>query len=427
MFFENNKEQDNSLYEILNLERQATESQIKKAYHKLALKYHPDRNKDGNVKECEEKFKEISSAYEILSDKEKREQYDKFGLDAVKGSGGPDINPFDIFNNIFGGGGGPGMGMGMNFGGGSQDPSGGMFNSFFGGGPRRPKNRIEKITVSLEDIYKKKSLKINYKKKCVCNSCNGSGGKYPSSIVICSSCEGKGRILKVVQIGPGMISQSTQICYKCNGKGKSIKPNELCEECSGTKFVNKPSSVEITLNHDVKQGSKIVVKHGGDEDLNRTKSDLIFDISVTKHNLFERVKDNLYMKKTIELTEALCGTQFIVKHLDNRKLLVTLKNVIHPGGKVKLVGEGMTEENDLIIEFKINFPKVLSEQRKVYIKKLLPIKEEKLDISNTVDTIVVDYSNYENKNENENESNNDNHFDNDNDNDNEQGVNCVQQ
>ena len=420
MFFENNKEQDNSLYEILNVERQATDSQIKKAYHKLALKYHPDRNKDGNVKECEEKFKEISSAYEILSDKDKREQYDKFGLDAVKNTGGPDINPFDIFNNIFGGGGGPGMGMGMNFGG------GGPFNSFFGGGPSRPKNRIEKITVSLEDIYKNKSLKINYKKKCLCTSCDGSGGKYPSSTVICTSCEGKGRILRVVQIGPGMISQSTQVCYKCNGKGKSIKPDELCEECSGTKFVNKSASVEINLNLDVQDGSKIVVENGGDEDINHVRSDLIFDISVSKHNLFERRKNNLYMKKTIELTEALCGTQFIVKHLDGRKLLVTLKNVIHPGAKVKLVGEGMTPDNDLIIEFNVNFPRALSEQRKVYIKKLLPIKEQTLDLSNTVDTIVVDYSNYENENEskseNENSSSRGNKFD-----DEEQAANCVQQ
>ena len=287
MFFENNKKQDNSLYEILNVDRQASESQIKKAYHKLALKYHPDRNKDGNIKECEEKFKEISGAYEVLGDKDKREQYDKFGLDAVKGSGGPDINPFDIFNNIFGGGGGMGPGMGMGFG---QADS--PFNSFFGGGPRRPKNRIEKITVSLEDIYKKKTLKINYKKKCVCSSCNGSGGKYPSSTIICSSCEGKGRILKVVQIGPGMISQSTQTCYKCNGKGKSIKPDELCEECSGTKFVNKSNSVEITLNNDVKQGSKIVVENGGDEDINHIKSDLIF-VCDEPQDQFEPIDDFL--------------------------------------------------------------------------------------------------------------------------------------
>ena len=422
MFFEN-KEQDNSLYEILNVDRQATDSQIKKAYHKLALKYHPDRNKDGNVKECEEKFKEISGAYEVLGDKEKREQYDKFGLDAVKNTGGPDINPFDIFNNIFGGAGGPGMGM--NFGGMSSDSNGeGMFNSFFGGGgPRRPKNRIEKINVSLEDIYKKKSLKINYKKKCVCESCNGSGGKYPSSTIICSSCEGKGRILRVVQIGPGMISQSTQTCYKCNGKGKSIKPGELCEECSGTKFVNKSTSVEITLNHDVQDGSKIVVKHGGDEDINKNKSDLVFDISVTKHKLFERRNNDLFMTKTIELTEALCGSKFIVKHLDNRKLLVSIEKVIKPDSKIKLVGEGITTDNDLIIEFKINFPKALSEQRKVYIKKLLPVKEENLDLSNTVDTIVVDCDNiYTNDSKNESNKNKKELFEEE-----ESGVNCVQQ
>ena len=159
-------------------------------------------------------------------------------------AGGPDINPFDLFNDIFGGGAG-----GVNM---SQDNmfQGGMFN-MFSEKQRKPKNRVERITVSLEDIYKSKTLKISYKKKCICPSCDGTGGKYSSSIIRCSSCEGKGRIIKIVQIGPGMISQTTQPCYKCNGKGKIIKPGEICTKCLEINMLIK-IQIEINLNKSVK-------------------------------------------------------------------------------------------------------------------------------------------------------------------------------
>jgi DnaJ homolog subfamily A member 2 len=421
MFFDNNSKKDTKLYEVLDIKPDASETDIKKSYRKLALKYHPDRNKD-NKEECEEKFKEISSAYEILSDKEKRSNYDKFGLDAVKNMGGPNINPFDIFSNMFGGGGGgggmpPGMG-------------GGIFENMFGQrgpgpGPRqgqRVKNRIEKITVNLQDVYNEKSFSINYKKKIICTHCKGSGGEFKTSIKVCEGCEGNGKITRIMQIGPGMISQSTSNCYKCNGIGKSIKPNETCKLCEGNKYIRQNTSVNLNLNKSVKNGSKIVVNGGGDELIDTPiVGDLIFDITIKNHELFTRRNNDLIIKKDVLLSDALCGTKFIITHMDNRELFIDINKVIQPNMKQKIVGEGIDSNSDLIIEFNVIFPNNLSEQRRTYIKKLLPINEsiENIDRTNAFDTVVVDY---------ETEINSDTYVNVENEDDQEENVvNCSQQ
>jgi len=391
MFFNGSGSKDTKLYDTLGVDKSASETEIKKAYRKLALKYHPDRNKD-NKEECESKFKEISSAYEILSDSEKRSNYDKFGLDAVNNMGGPNINPFDIFTNMFGrdggGGGQSGPDMFSNMGG------GGMFSSMFGQ-QRQPnvrvKHRLEKVNVTLEDIYNEKSFKINYKKRTICSDCEGSGAQYKSSFIICDSCEGTGNITKVVQIGPGMISQSTSKCYKCDGVGKSIKPGEICKMCDGNKYINKNVSVTLELNKSITNGSKIVVSGGGDETVGTDKvGDLIFEIIVKPNDTFTREKNNLVITKTILLSEALCGCKFVIPHMDKRQLLVEIDKVIAPNMTKKLIGEGMDNNSDMIIHFNIIFPIKIDEQRQTYLKKLLPINNSELNLENTVETIIVD-------------------------------------
>ena len=420
MFF-NNTSKDTKLYEVLEVKPTALDQEIKKSYRKLALKYHPDRNPDN--KEAENKFKEISAAYDILSDKEKRNNYDKFGLDAVKNMGGPNINPFDIFSSMFGN---ESQSQNSNFEGmGGMGGMGGMFGNMFPRNERsvRVKNRLESVSVKLDDIYNETLLNFNFKKKCVCDDCDGTGGMYKSSIFNCDSCEGKGHITKVVQIGPGMISQSTTQCYKCNGKGKIIKPNELCKKCNGNKYIIKDTNIKIELTKNIQTGSKIVVKNGGDETIGTNiVGDLILEIMVEEHPIFSRDKNNLTMKKKIILSEALCNVEFLVKHMDNREILISLTKVIHPGMKQKIIGEGMDQNNDLIIEFEIVFPNKLSEQRKTYLKKLLPVNNTIINKNNGIESIVVDY----------NESNN---IDSDSDNDtehlhhtsDENVVNCAQQ
>ena len=390
MFFNGGGSKDTKLYDTLGVSANATDNEIKKSYRKLALKYHPDRNKD-NKEESESKFKEISSAYEILSDKDKRSNYDKFGLEGVKNMGGPNINPFDIFTNMFGND-GP-----MNSGPGGP---GGIFSSMFGNRERPVKvnHRLEKISVNLEDIYNEDKISINYKKRCICSSCDGSGGLYKSSIIICSGCDGKGSITKIVQLGPGMISQSTSQCYKCNGKGKSIKKGETCVECNGTKYVKKSEKVSVELNKSIQNGSRIVVENGGDETIGTSKvGNLIFEINIKKHSIFTRNGNNLHINKKILLSEALCGGKFVIKHMDKRNLLIDLNKIISPNMKHKIIGEGMDSNHDLIINYEIIFPSKLDDQRKTYLNKLLPINNNTLNTNNTIQTITV---NYENETEN---------------------------
>jgi DnaJ-class molecular chaperone len=396
MFFNNSSKKDTKLYDVLDVSPNAEDKDIKKSYRKLALKYHPDRNPDNKI-ESENKFKEISAAYDILSDKEKRNNYDKFGLDAVKNMGGPNINPFDIFSSMFGdesksqNSNGPNIFEGMS-------GMGGMFGNMFGRSGQseqsvRVKNRLEKVSIKLDDIYNEKLFNVNLKKKCICTGCNGSGGLYKSSVVFCNSCEGKGNITKIVQIGPGMISQSTSQCYKCNGMGKSIKPNELCNICNGTKYINKDTHIKIELNKNIHTGSKIVVNNGGDEIIGTNMvGNLILEIIVEDHPIFSRENNNLIMKQTILLSEALCNVEFVLKHMDNREILISLTKVIYPGMKQKIIGEGMDSNSDLIIEFDIEFPNKLSDQRKTYLKKLLPINNTIINKENTIESIVVDYN-----------------------------------
>lgn len=387
MFFNGGGSKDTKLYDTLGISANATDNEIKKSYRKLALKYHPDRNKD-NKEESESKFKEISSAYEILSDKDKRSNYDKFGLEGVKNMGGPNINPFDIFTNMFGND-GP-----MNSGPGGPGGPGGIFGSMFGNRDRPVKvnHRLEKISVNLEDIYNEDKISINYKKRCICSSCDGSGGLYKSSIIVCSGCDGKGSITRIVQLGPGMISQSTTQCYKCNGKGKSIKKGETCLDCNGTKYVKKSEKVSVELNKSIQNGSRIVVENGGDETIGTSKvGNLIFEININEHSMFTRNGNNLHINKKILLSEALCGGKFVIKHMDKRDLLIELNKIISPNMKQKIIGEGMDSNHDLIINYEIIFPNILDVQRKTYLKKLLPINNYVLNLENTIETIIVDY------------------------------------
>ena len=171
----------------------------------------------------------------------------------------------------------------------------------------------------------------------------------------------------------------------------------------------------------MKNGSKVVIKNGGDELMNSNLvGDLILDINIKDHLLFKRINNELFLTKDILLSEALCGCKFIINHMDKRKILVNLDKIIYPNNKQKIIGEGMTIDDDLIINFNIKFPNSLSNERKKYLKKLLPINNSNLDVSNMEEAILVDYA--ENSNEDIDNEDNEN-----NENQDENGVNCVQQ
>ena len=385
----NNDETD--LYKILGVSKDADESTIKKSYRKLALKFHPDRNKE-NKEESETNFKKISKAYEVLSDSSKRKTYDNFGLDAVNNSGSMGENPFDLFGNIFS----QSNGFESMFNMGSSSRSSRNSN-------KSSPNILKKLDIKLEDIYCKRNLTINFDKIIKCKKCDGSGAKDKSCIKICSNCEGSGITISIKQFGPGMISQSQTTCRLCHGVGKHITIK--CEKCNGSRYETIKRKVNISLKHNNKNKDTIIIPGESNENINYDSvGDLILEINVIDNKNFKRVGNNLLITKTVNLVDALCGFDLTITHLDNRKLLVKIGDILNPNSIKKISNEGFNG-GDLIISFDILFPKILSKERKEYISKLLQINNNnKINYNDYEIKIIEDYDNtFQEHNEENNE------------------------
>lgn len=383
-------------YKILGINKNSNDAEIKKAYKKMCLKYHPDRNLD-NKKASEEKFKEISKAYEVLSDNEKRKKYDLYGEEGINNMGNQnmgDFNPFDLFSNVFGGN---------------------QFRNMRKEEKIKSPTRTETLELPLDDLYTGKVLKINYKQVIKCKVCNGIGCEDPNNIIKCDICEGSGNILKIKRMGP-IIQQMNQQCYKCFGKGKIIRDNAECPKCNGSKSERVLSSLQVTITKGSKNGDKLVFYNKGDWNPKyKEEGDLHLIIKETKSsNGMVREGENLLMKQKISLYESLCGLNKIFKHLDNRNILMKYDGIINPYNKMIIHNEGMRTPDglygDLIIEFIVIFPETIDKKRKEYLKKIL-IKPEKQiwekDISeyNDLETYELEiYNNSEKYHSNEYES-----------------------
>jgi len=215
---------ETQLYDLLEITPDASPQDIKKAYRKMAMKYHPDKNP--NNPEAESKFKDIGQAYEILGDDEKRERYDKYGMDAFK-EGGMSQDPGSIFEAMFGGGGG---GFGF-FGGGGEKR-----------GARKTEDIVHQLEVSLEDLYNGKTSKLAVTRDQVCTTCKGAGTKSGVSGGKCRRCEGRGVRIIIKQIGP-MIQQMQTVCDACGGKGETIKDEDRCKSCKGKKVTREKKNI----------------------------------------------------------------------------------------------------------------------------------------------------------------------------------------
>jgi len=344
------------LYDILGVKPDATEDEIKKAYKLLARKYHPDKNPDGA-----DKFKEISLAYEVLVDAEKRELYDKYGEEGLKEGGGFE-GAEDLFAHIFG------------------FPFGGRGR----GGPRgkrKGKDVVVSFPVGLEDLYNGKQTKFELEKTLLCPECKGKGSTVPNAVSKCVHCHGNGITFRMRPAGFGMMQQISEPCNHCSGEGVVIAPADRCPTCKGGKVIQEPKTCDVFVEKGMKHGDKITFKEEGDQFPDIIPGDVILVLQQNEHEMFVREGNDLLMEHDIFLVEALCGFEVGIEHLDGRVLRIKTQpgEITKPGDVKYIPDEGMPypknpmQKGKLLIKFNIIFPETpFSEEAQKTLKALLP-------------------------------------------------------
>ena len=342
---------DTKFYDTLGVSPNASESELKKAYRKLALKYHPDKNPNAG-----DKFKEISHAYEILSDADKRAAYDRYGEEGLQDNGMGGMSADELFSQFFGGG--------MFGGDGSRRRE-----------PKKTKDMVYPMKVSLEDLYKGKTSKIALQKNVICGGCKGQGGK---DVRKCQSCDGQGVKVQIRQMGP-MIQQYQTTCGDCRGEGETMKEQDRCKICRGKKVVNERKILEVHIDKGMKAGQKIVFSGESDQMPGVQTGDVVIVIEEKPHSLFKRNGNDLLCTIPLDISTALTGGEFVIKHLDDRVIRVNLKpgEVIKPGDTKAIIGEGMPQhkrpfdKGSIFIQFEVVFP----ENNWVSLEKLQKLVE----------------------------------------------------
>ncbi|BGP55703.1 hypothetical protein JCM8202_003807 [Rhodotorula sphaerocarpa] len=347
-------------YDLLGVTPGASEKDLKVAYRKLALKLHPDKNPDAG-----DQFKEVSHAYEILSDPEKRQMYDQFGEEGLAGGPGGmgGMDPSDLFSQLFGGGGGFFGGGGM----GGGRPR----------GPRKGKDLVHRIKVSLEDLYKGKTSKLALQKHVLCGKCKGKGGK-EGAVKTCASCKGQGVKVVLRQLGP-MVQQMQQQCGDCNGEGEIINAKDRCKECNGKKIVNERKVLEVFIERGMREGQTITFNGEADQAPGVEPGDVVIVVEEKPHELFKRKGDDLFAEIEIDLLTALAGGSFTLPHFDDRALMVRIEpgEVIKPGSVKVLPEQGMPshrhhELGDLVVQINVKFPDSLDPAALAPLESILP-------------------------------------------------------
>ncbi|MCF0143177.1 MAG: molecular chaperone DnaJ [Parasporobacterium sp.] len=325
-------------YEVLGVGRDADQDTIKKAYRKLAKQYHPDMNPGD--KEAEAKFKEASEAYGILSDSEKKAQYDRFGHAAFE-QGGPGAGGFNYqnmdMNDIFGSFGdifGDLFGMGGGFGGRSRsNPT----------GPRRGQDVVYSVKISFEEAVFgcTKTLDINFKEEC--STCHGSGAKPGTSPETCSKCGGSGQVVVQRRSLFGM-SRQVSVCPDCQGTGKVVK--EKCTDCRGTGYKQTKKKIEITIPAGIDSGQSLRMSGQGEPGKNGgERGDLLVEIIVSGHSVFQREGQNLFSTCYITFTEAALGGDIKVQTIDG-DVLFPIKAGTQTDTRIRLKGKGVPSLRD---------------------------------------------------------------------------------
>ncbi len=349
-------------YDVLGVSRDATEADIKKAYRVLAKKYHPDANPDN--KEAEAKFKEASEAYAILSDRDKRQQYDQYGHSAFEGgAGGFDFNDFDfgdIFGDLFGG-----DIFGDLFGGGRRR------GSAANNGPRRGANVGTSVRITFEESVTGTDKELDLNLKDECEVCHGSGAKPGTSPETCSKCNGRGQVVHQQQSLFGMV-QNIQTCPDCRGKGQVIK--EKCSNCYGSGYTSKRKKIQVTVPAGIDNGQSIRIRDKGEPGINGgPRGDLLVEVHVSRHPIFRREGYDIYSTAPISFVEATLGGDVRISTVDG-DVLFTVKAGTQTDTKIRLKGKGMPTirdkqvRGDHYVTLVVQVPTKLSNQQKEALK-----------------------------------------------------------
>lgn len=354
-------------YEVLGVDRNASAEEIKKAYRKLAIKYHPDKN-PGN-KEAEEKFKEAAEAYSVLSDADKKAKYDQFGHAGVDGAA-PDFsggfgNLNDILNDLFGGAFGGGFGGFSGFGGG------------FGGGQRRERvyrgrDIRVRVKLTLEEIAHGVEKEISIEKNVPCKDCGGRGARNSSDIKTCPGCNGTGQVQRVVNSFLGQtVTYST--CQQCGGEGKII--SNPCSTCHGTGLVRQRETIKVKIPAGVEAGMQMTVQGEGHAAKNNgINGDLLVVIEEQEHPELRREGSNLFYTKVVSIMDAVLGCEIEIPCLDG-KYKVKVEPGTQSGTVVRLRGKGLPSVNsygtgDLYVKIAVWIPKKLSREEKALFESI---------------------------------------------------------
>ena len=351
-------------YDVLGVSKNADEKEIKSAFRKLAKQYHPDINKEPGA---EEKFKEIGEAYAVLSDPEKKKQYDQFGHEAYtqgasqggfgggfggfSGFGADDIDLSGIFEDLFGGG-------------------------MFGGGSRRNSNRptkgrdsLVKVNLSFEEAVFGCKKTINLDLDTECDSCSGKGG---SGEQTCSTCGGRGRVVSQQRTMFGVF-QSETTCPDCSGKGKTFK--DVCRKCSGKGHVIKNKEIEVTIPEGVDTGYQLRISGKGAAGYNGgPNGDIYLEFNVKDHPLFERKENDIYLDVPITITEAVLGCKKEIPTL-NGSVVLDIDAGSQPGDQLRLRGKGVKDPTrkktgDMYVVLDVIIPTKLDKKQKDLFKDL---------------------------------------------------------
>ncbi|MCL4373865.1 MAG: molecular chaperone DnaJ [Candidatus Marsarchaeota archaeon] len=355
-------------YEVLGVGKGASIDDIKRAYRDLALKYHPDRNKDPGA---EEKFKEINEAYAVLSDPEKRKQYDAFGPEGFSQRYSPDdiFRGFDfesVFNDIFGNMGGFG---------------GDIFENIFGfspkGGYDAGNDILARASITLEEAAHGTSRLISVRHSKMCEHCNGTGHEPGSRVVKCDMCNGTGSVRQTRRT-PFGIMQTVSTCPKCRGSGKLYE--KACRVCNGAGRVQKEDKIEVRIPPGIENGTRLRVKGMGDYGADRT-GDLYVEVAIEENDRFERNGNDVYVTQKVPLHIMILGGEIEAPTLEGSKK-IRVEEGTQNGTKVTMKGAGMPsfrsgKRGDEIITLVADIPQHISKEQKELIRKFADIDSEK--------------------------------------------------